>query len=79
VIRVSSHLLLLRRIDVGEYGIKCESFSHITPMTEEQTERFFEDHRDLPQNELYEKWQKYAVDANAETDELIRGQRVTRS
>lgn len=48
-------------------------------MTEEQTERFFEDHRDLPQNELYEKWQKYAVDANAETDELIRGQRVTRS
>lgn len=45
-------------------------------MTEEQTERFFEDHRDLLQNELYEKWQQYAVDANADTDALIYGHQL---
>jgi hypothetical protein len=34
VIRASSRLLLLHRIDVDEYAMKCESFSHITPMAE---------------------------------------------
>ena len=54
--------------------VKCEAFSHITPMTEEQTERFLEDHSSLPQNELYAKWQQYAVDSNAETYAMIHGQ-----
>lgn len=50
--------------------IPCDVFSRITPMTEEQAEQFFEAHRSLPRNELYGKWQQYAVDANAETDSL---------
>ena len=36
-------------------------------MTEEQTERFLENHTSSLQNELYGRGQQYAVDANAET------------
>lgn len=42
-------------------------------MTEEQTEEFFEDHQTLSRDELYDKWQQYAIDSNAETEEMIRG------
>lgn len=45
----------------------------MTPMTEEQTERFFEDHQTLSRDELHDKWRQYAVDSNAETDEVIHG------
>ena len=55
------------RIGADENVTKCEAFSH-TIMTDEQTERFLEDHTSLPQNEIHEKWQQYAVNANAETD-----------
>lgn len=36
--------------------IKVEGFAHITPMTEEQTERFFEDYESMSRDELYSKW-----------------------
>ena len=52
---------------------KVEAFAHITPMAEEQTDRFFEDYQTLTRDELYDKWKEYAVDANAETDEMIHG------
>ena len=44
------------------------------PMTEEQTERFFEDYETMTRDELHDNWQQYAVDSNAETDEMIHGQ-----
>lgn len=60
-------------IDTDERATKVEAFAHITPMTEEQTERFLEDNQTLSREELYGKWQQYAVDSNAETDEMIHG------
>jgi hypothetical protein len=66
------------RISADERITKVEAFAHMTPMTEEQTERFFEDHQTLSRDELYDKWQQYAVDSNAETDEMIHGQDGTR-
>lgn len=54
--------------------VKVEASAHMTPMTEEQTEQLFEDHQTMARDELYEKWQEYAVDSNAETDEMIHGQ-----
>lgn len=57
---------------------KVEAFAHITPMTEEQTDRFFEDYQTLTRDELYDKWKEYAVDANAETDEMIHGKEGVR-
>ncbi|KAF2168243.1 hypothetical protein M409DRAFT_21681 [Zasmidium cellare ATCC 36951] len=59
--------------------MRCNNFPHITPMTEEQTEHFFEDYRTMTWDDLHHKWQQHAVKSNEETDRLIHGEEGIRA
>jgi len=53
--------------------IRNEHFSHMTPMTEAQTEDFFADRKIMTSEELHAKWSEFSIESTEETQALIHG------